>query len=316
MNQTNVHQHLPQGNHAEENFNEFTVDSLFQEWLQSYYHRQQLAASGSGGNGTDVQMEDYNWTLEYFMERFEDPSYKQQQVTKNIIVITFYSLIVFVSLFGNLMVIYVVLSKRRMRTTTNILIANLTFSDLMMTAFNIPLTVARILLDNWPFGSALCKLVPFVQVTSVYVSTFSMTVIAIDRYQAILKPLGGRLSSAMPTSIIILSIWLLAALLSIPHAIFNQVVEIFSFRILTRCRVIYPEPVDAYRQGITVITFLTQYLIPLSITAIAYGGIGLQIWKRVRLGESTRQQAKLHTRSKKKTIKMLALVVAVFTGKI
>ncbi len=130
--------------------------------------------------------------------------------------------------------------------------------------------LARILLDNWPFGTVLCKLGPFIQATSVYVSTFSMTIIAIDRYQVLVGLLGKRFTTSVPTGLIILSIWLWSGILSIPHAYFNEVVELFTFKTLIRCRAVYPDPNDKYRQWITVLTFSTQYLIPLLITSKQY----------------------------------------------
>lgn len=98
-------------------------------------------------------------------ENYED--YWRQKMTRNVIIICFYCTIVLVSLFGNLLVCYVIFKKKRMRTETNILMANLTVSDVMMTVINIPFNVVRILLDDWPFGSVLCVLVPLMQVTSV-----------------------------------------------------------------------------------------------------------------------------------------------------
>lgn len=121
------------------------------------------------------------------------------------------------------------------------------------------------MLDNWPFGTILCKLCPFIQATSVYVSTFSMTIIAIDRYQVLVGLFGKRLTTSYPTRLILLSIWLFAGLLSIPHASFNQVVERFTFPKIVRCSVVYPNPEYKYRQWITIITFATQYLVPLLI---------------------------------------------------
>ena len=40
------------------------------------------------------------------------------------------------------------------------------------------------MLDDWPFGPAMCSLVPFTQSVSVFVSSYTMTAIAVDRYQA------------------------------------------------------------------------------------------------------------------------------------
>lgn len=112
----------------------------------------------------------YNLSVDDIKELLDPdnyPEYSNEKATRNVIIIGFYCSIVLVSLFGNLLVCYVIFKKKRMRTETNILMANLTVSDLMMTVINIPFNIARILLDEWPFGSALCMFVPLVQVTSV-----------------------------------------------------------------------------------------------------------------------------------------------------
>ena len=41
----------------------------------------------------------------------------------------------------------------------------------------------RLMLDDWPFGGFMCSIVPFTQSVSVFVSSYTMTAIAIDRYQ-------------------------------------------------------------------------------------------------------------------------------------
>lgn len=114
--------------------------------------------------------------------------------TREIVIIVCYSIIVVVSVFGNLLVCNIVARKASMRRTTYVFIANLAFSDLLMTVMNVPFNVARVLLENWPFGGFMCTFVPLVQVTSVYVSTYTMMFIAIDRYRVICKPLMPRLT--------------------------------------------------------------------------------------------------------------------------
>ena len=91
--------------------------------------------------------------------------FKNYVIKKNLIIIISYLLIVIVSLFGNLLVCYAIFSRKQITfIKTNVFIINLTLSNLMMTIFNIPLSVARLVLDNWPFGQYMCKLIPFVQV--------------------------------------------------------------------------------------------------------------------------------------------------------
>ena len=106
-----------------------------------------------------------------------------------------------------------------------------------------------------------------------------MTIIAIDRYQAILNPLHKRITTTLRTSTIIIVIWIAAALFSTPNVIFNRVVQIGGH--LNRCRAIYPKPVLSYRRYVTLFTFLTQYALPLSITAIAYIRISFYIWHKL-----------------------------------
>ena len=102
---------------------------------------------------------------------------------KHIFIIVLYLLIAFVSIVGNLLVVQLVIRSRRLHTLTHALLANLAVADLFMSTLNIPFSAARVILAEWPFGSFLCKTVPFVQVTSVYVTSITMAVIALDRYQ-------------------------------------------------------------------------------------------------------------------------------------
>jgi hypothetical protein len=119
-----------------------------------------------------------NWSYEFgyefdwqtFINEYNlqnNPTYWRQKMIKNSIIIICYSIIFIISLFGNCLVCYVILSTRQMRTVTNFYIANLTISDIMMTLVNIPFNVMRFLLDDWPFGELLCKCVPFIQAASV-----------------------------------------------------------------------------------------------------------------------------------------------------
>lgn len=117
--------------------------------------------------------------------------------------------------------------------------------------------------------------------TSIYVSTLSMAVIALDRYQALINPMKARICNKVPKSVIIALIWIIAGILSIPHSIFNQSVELFGLRPIFRCQTVYPEPKKFYRKLFTIITTSTQYLIPLTITLLTYGLISLKIYRKV-----------------------------------
>lgn len=99
------------------------------------------------------------------------------------------------ALLGNGIVCYIVYSSPRMKTVTNLFIANLAVGDILMSLFCVPFSfVSILLLQYWPFGSLLCHLVNYSQAVSVLVSAYTLVAISIDRYIAILWPLRPRIT--------------------------------------------------------------------------------------------------------------------------
>ncbi|XP_054157481.1 G-protein coupled receptor 83-like [Oppia nitens] len=225
----------------------------------------------------------------------------------NILLIVSYSLIAIVSLIGNLLVIKVVYSHRLSRTTTNVLIGNLAVADLLMTIINIPFNITRVLLDNWPFGQLLCITVPLIQTTSVYCSTITMMVIALERYRTLVNNNGFK-NMFYTLSMI----WLVSLLLSLPHGVFNKVIVLNDWQNLTRCRVQYPIRSDIFRKGLTVFTLITQYVLPILLTCLCYTRICYSLCKRKFVGIVTDRHRNHLIRHKRRRIKVLVLVVLVF----
>lgn len=101
---------------------------------------------------------------------------------------------------------------------------------------------------------------------SVYVSTITMVVIAIDRHQMLLgSMLLRRFTSSLARSWTLVLIWILSAIFSIPHFIFNRVVTKQTYACVLRCEAKYPAEAASYSRGITIFQLLSQYLVPLTI---------------------------------------------------
>ena len=80
-------------------------------------------------------------------------------------------LVIFVTaLVGNGLVCYVVKASPRMRTVTNYFIGNLAIGDILMALFCVPFSSVHVLLQHWPFGPYMCRLVSYTQAVSVFVS--------------------------------------------------------------------------------------------------------------------------------------------------
>jgi len=107
---------------------------------------------------------------------------------------------------------------------------------------------------------------PLIDTRRRYVSTISMVFIAIDRLEVlVLGSLPKRLSSTLSSIWTIVFIWVLASIFSIPHFVFNRVVHKQTYTCVKRCQATYPKPAVSFSRAVTVFTFTSQYLVPLTI---------------------------------------------------
>lgn len=54
-----------------------------------------------------------------------------------------------------------------MRTVTNYFIVNLSLADVLVTAICLPASLLVDITESWLFGHALCKVIPYLQVSSL-----------------------------------------------------------------------------------------------------------------------------------------------------
>lgn len=92
-----------------------------------------------------------------------------------------YGIITVVGLVGNVTLMKTCLSVRPLRTVPNLFLSSLALGDLLLLVTCAPVDASRYLVDKWVFGRVGCKLIPFIQLTSVGVSVFTLTVLSADR---------------------------------------------------------------------------------------------------------------------------------------
>ncbi|RWS30567.1 tachykinin-like peptides receptor 86C [Leptotrombidium deliense] len=88
---------------------------------------------------------------------------------------------VFGAICGNIMVIYIILKVKNMRTKTNVFFLNLSIADLMMATLNAMFNFVYMINSNWIFGDKYCKINNFVANLTVSASVFTITATSIDR---------------------------------------------------------------------------------------------------------------------------------------
>uniref|UniRef100_A0A8C3E9I5 Opsin 4 n=1 Tax=Corvus moneduloides TaxID=1196302 RepID=A0A8C3E9I5_CORMO len=106
---------------------------------------------------------------------------------------------------GNFLVFYAFCRSRSLQTPANILIINLAISDFL------------ILYKHWIFGEKGCELYAFCGALFGITSMITLTVIALDRYFVITKPLASvGVTSKKKALIILVGVWLYSLAWSLP----------------------------------------------------------------------------------------------------
>ncbi|KAH3869386.1 hypothetical protein DPMN_032549 [Dreissena polymorpha] len=222
-----------------------------------------------------------------------------------------YSIIVCLSVFGNSIVCFIVFSSRKMRTVMNYFIVSLALSDILMAVLCIPLTfIANLIINSWPFGETMCPIVSFLQVVTVFMSSFTLVAISLDRYWAIVHPLRHKMKRRQGF-VVISIIWMLSIIIPLPTAIKAKVHRYVN----DSSAPIFCEEVwdNVTAQSVyNFIILLFQYFIPLGILIFAYSRIILVLWIKKTPGEAVSDRDKRMALSKKKIIKMLIVVVIIY----
>ncbi|XP_028273623.1 tachykinin receptor 1b isoform X1 [Parambassis ranga] len=195
-----------------------------------------------------------------------------------------YCSIVAVSVVGNVVVIWIILAHKRMRTVTNYFLVNLAFAEAAMSAFNTVINFAYAVHNEWYFGLVYCRFHNFFPIAAIFASICSMTAIALDRYMAIIHPLQQRLSSTQ-TRVVIAVIWILALLLAFPQYHYSAT-DLLPGR--TVCYIDWPEysTVDFKKIYYVCVTLLI-YFLPLCIMGWAYTTVGVTLWASEIPGDSS-----------------------------
>ncbi|TMS13440.1 Neuromedin-K receptor [Larimichthys crocea] len=219
-----------------------------------------------------------------------------------------YSLIILVSITGNVTVIWIILAHRRMRTVTNYFIVNLAFSDVSMATFNTLFNFVYALHNDWYFGLGYCRFQNFFPITAMFSSIYSMAAIAVDRYMAIIHPLKPRLSSTS-TKVVIAVIWIVAISLAFPQCYYS-VTRFYYPR--TVCMVDWPDDYGGTHQlSYQYAVILLIYLVPLLVMLVTYSIVGQSLWGGRIPGEATDHYHSQIT-AKRKVVKMMVVVVVTF----
>ena len=140
-----------------------------------------------------------------------------------VIVASVLAVFTIIGLFGNTLVIFSVITTKKLRTVTNILVVNLAFADNLACSF-LPFQIAGLLSQTgrYPIPEIICAIVAGVGFTSVCCSASTLVAIGFVRWYVITRSIRGHQGLNTPKNIakVVLIIWMESlALMIIPPAL-------------------------------------------------------------------------------------------------
>ncbi|XP_078357787.1 QRFP-like peptide receptor [Oculina patagonica] len=222
-----------------------------------------------------------------------------------------YVIIFIISLIGNLLLIYVTFKTSYLRTTTNLLVANMAVADLMITFFAMPYCVMYLFLQNiWIsgiIGNVTCKIMQYLLALSIAASILTHALIAVDRFFCIVLPFKRR-TFIKNSKISYSFIWCSSFVLMSPYLVVYGSVPIPDGNSYCTVKYEYMYTLQIY----FCLVLVLLYVIPLLFIATLYTFVCRRLWKHKRPGirsSTSVQRREVHNR---KTVKMLIILVIAF----
>ena len=209
-----------------------------------------------------------------------------------------YVIAMIVDLAGNTLLIYIVWNKPRTRTLTSFLFVNMAVADLMVAVFLMPVNITHYYVaGSSDFLEAFnCRFLSYAVNISTIASIFCLTVMAFDRYFAVVHPFRRSIWFRKP-KIITPIIWISSmALMSIVPVVYKLHDG--------KCRIEIDLILPFYAYSFAVV-----YLLPLAVISVLYTLVARKLWLHEVPVDHNQQEPEI---PKKKVIRMLIIIVVVF----
>uniref|UniRef100_A0A8C2ZUG7 G protein-coupled receptor 37b n=2 Tax=Cyclopterus lumpus TaxID=8103 RepID=A0A8C2ZUG7_CYCLU len=162
-----------------------------------------------------------------FGDEIKNPFYPVTSETYGAYAITCVSGVIFlVGIAGNIAILCIVCQNYYMKSISNSLLANLAVWDFVLIFFCLPMVVFHELTKSWLLGEFTCKVVPYVEVASLGVTTFTLCALCIDRFRAAtnVQMYYEMIENCTSTTAKLAVIWIGALLLALPELLIRQLV--------------------------------------------------------------------------------------------
>ena len=235
--------------------------------------------------------------------------------TSNATAIISGSVVLFLSLIGNFLVVTAFFRNKTLRTPVHCFIVNMAISDLIIPVVYLPLVIAEEYNDGlWMFdgvlGNLLCKLQMVAWGISNTVSILSMVSIAVDRFHSILFAMRPPLISRKTCLLVIVIMWITSTVLRAPI--------IYTYRVVRKDTGIYykfhwdPAFHKKTAKRISELLFLVLSAVSAVVLTVLYSSIIIFLHKQKNSIHMASEMVKCRAKENRKVTCMLVMVVIVF----
>ncbi|XP_033499460.1 B1 bradykinin receptor [Epinephelus lanceolatus] len=157
-------------------------------------------------------------------------------------------------------------------TVAEIYLSNLALADFILLC-GLPFWAMYIINDfNWLYGDASCKLVNSIIIINFYTSIYTLVMISVDRYLALVKPMKARwLRRTLYAKVICFSLWILAVVLSTPILVHRKVKFIEEFE-TTSCILDYSHE-SSWKLAHQMLMNVVGFVLPVLVIVFSSGNI-------------------------------------------
>ncbi|XP_001972840.3 somatostatin receptor type 2 [Drosophila erecta] len=234
-----------------------------------------------------------------------DCSYSYNFILK-LITMILYALVCIIGLFGNTLVIYVVMRFSKMQTVTNIYILNLAIADECF-LIGIPFLLYTMQVGNWPFGNYMCKAYMVSTSITSFTSSIFLLIMSADRYIAVCHPISSpRYRTPFVSKLVSAFAWMTSVLLMLPVILFASTVQSSNGNV--SCNIEWPDTQNSHTDSTFILySLVLGFATPLTFILVFYC---LVIRKLHTVGPKHKSKEK--KRSHRKVTKLVLTVISAY----
>uniref|UniRef100_U3JCT9 Arginine vasopressin receptor 1B n=1 Tax=Ficedula albicollis TaxID=59894 RepID=U3JCT9_FICAL len=215
---------------------------------------------------------------------------------------------------GNLGVLLAMYRLRRKMSRMHLFILHLGLTDLGVALFQVLPQLLWKVTYRFLGPDPLCRAVKYLQVLSMFSSTYMLLVMTLDRYLAVCRPLQSLQQPGRQAHAMIGASWLLSCLLSLPQLFIFSLREVRPGSGVLDCWAHFGQPWGA--RAYVTWTALCVFVLPVGVLGVCYSLICHEICRNLRGKTRGGGAASVRSisRAKIRTVRMTFVIVAAYVA--